>query len=108
VSAPAGGNALSTDFDLMRSVAAAIDTRNEEIRAALQAFIGRMSGVPQSVWGGLAASRFKDVVHRWNAESMKLHQALHGIAEAIRYNEVALRDAAEDHALHIGAAAGDL
>jgi WXG100 family type VII secretion target len=108
VSAPAGGNALSTDFDLMRSVAAAIDTRNEEIRAALQAFIGRMSGVPQSVWGGMAASRFKDVVHRWNAESMKLHQALHGIAEAIRYNEVALRDAAEDHALHIGAAAGDL
>jgi hypothetical protein len=39
---------------------------------------------------------------------MKLHQALHGIAEAIRYNEVALRDAAEDHALHIGAAAGNL
>lgn len=108
VSAPTGGNALSTDFDLMRSVAAAIDTRNEEIRAGLQAFIGRMSGVPQSVWGGMAASRFKDVVHRWNAESMKLHQALHGIAETIRYNEVALRDAAEDHALHIGAAAGNL
>jgi WXG100 family type VII secretion target len=108
VSAPAGGNALSTDFDLMRSVAATIDTRNEEIRAALQAFIGRMSGVPQSVWGGTAASRFKDVVHRWNAESMKLHQALQGIAETIRYNEVALRDAADSHAAHIGSAAGNL
>jgi hypothetical protein len=33
---------------------------------------------------------------------------LHGIAETIRYNEVALRDAAENHAVHIGAAAGDL
>ncbi len=44
MSTPTGGNALSTDFDLMRSVAAAIDTRNEEIRATLQAFIGRMSG----------------------------------------------------------------
>jgi WXG100 family type VII secretion target len=108
MSAPTGGNALSTDFDLMLSVAASIDTRNEEIRAALQAFIGRMSGVPHSVWGGLAASRFKDVVHRWNAESLKLHQALHGIAESIRYNEVTLRDAAENHALHIGTAAGNL
>jgi WXG100 family type VII secretion target len=108
VSAPTGGNALSTDFDAMRSVAAAIDARNEEIRSGLQAFIGRMTDVPQSVWGGLAASRFKDVVHRWNAESMKLHQALHGIAETIRYNEVELRDAAESHALHIGAAAGRL
>src|SRR5277367_4029647 len=46
VSTPTGGNALSTDFDLMRSVSAAIDTHNEEIRAALQAFIGRMSSVP--------------------------------------------------------------
>jgi WXG100 family type VII secretion target len=99
---------LSTDFDLMRSVAAAIDTRNEEIRAALQAFIGRMSSVPPSVWGGMAASRFKDVVHRWDSESMKLHHALHSIAETIRYNEVALRDAADDHARHIGAAAGSL
>jgi WXG100 family type VII secretion target len=103
-----GGSALSADFDLMRSVAAAIDTRNEEIRAALQAFIGRMSSVPQSVWGGMAASRFKDVVDRWNTESVKLHQALHSIAETIRYNEVTLRDAADDHARHIGAAAGSL
>ena len=108
VSTPPGGNALSTDFDLMRSVAAAIDTRNEEIRATLQSFIGRMIGVPPSIWGGMAALRFKDVVHRWNAESMKLHHALHGIAETIRYNEVALRDAADNHARHIGAAAGNL
>jgi len=108
VSTPTGGNALGTDFDLMRSVAASIDARNEEIRATLQSFIGRMSGVPASVWGGMAASRFRDVVHRWNAESMKLHHALQSIAETIRHNEVALRDAADDHALHIGAAAGNL
>jgi WXG100 family type VII secretion target len=108
VSTPTGGNALSTDFDLMRSVAGAIDTRNEEIRATLHSFIGRMSAVPQSVWGGMAASRFRDVVHRWNAESMKLHHALHSIAETIRYNEVTLRDAADNHAHHIGAAAGNL
>jgi WXG100 family type VII secretion target len=108
VSTPAGGNTLSTDFDLMRSVAAAIDTRNDEIRATLQAFIGRMSSVPPSVWGGNAAARFKDVVHRWNAESMKLHHALYSIAETIRCNEAALRDAADSHALHIGAAGGNL
>jgi WXG100 family type VII secretion target len=102
------GEALSADFDLMRSVAAAIDTHNEEIRASLQAFIGRIGSVPQSVWGGMAASRFKDVVHRWNSESMKLHHSLHSIAETIRYNEAALRDAADDHARHIGSAAGSL
>ena len=108
VSTPTGGNALGTDFDLMRSVAADIDARNEEIRATLQSFIGRMSGVPASVWGGMAASRFRDVVHRWNAESMKLHHALQSIAETIRHNEVALRDATDNHALHIGAVAGNL
>ena len=101
-------NTLSTDFDLMRSVAGAIDTRNEEIRTTLQAFIGRLSSVPPSVWGGTAAARFKDVVQRWNAESTKLHHALHGIAETIRHNEVALRESADSHAHHIGTAAADL
>ncbi|MGH3532958.1 MAG: WXG100 family type VII secretion target [Mycobacterium sp.] len=108
MSAPAGGNTLSTDLGLMRSVAATTDTRNEEIRAMLQSFIGRMSVVPQSVWGGVAAVRFKDVVDRWNAESMKLHRALHGIAETIRYNEVALREAADYHAHHIAGLGGNL
>lgn len=108
MNAPAGGNALSTDFDLMHSVAAAIDTRNEEIRATLHAFIGRMGSVPPSVWGGMAAARFKDVVQRWNAESMRLHHALHEIADTIRCNEAALREAAESHASHIGTAGGNL
>lgn len=92
----------------MRSVAGVIETRNEEIRTTLQAFISRMSSVPPSVWGGAAAERFKDVVQRWNTESMKLHHALHGIAETIRYNEAALREAADNHAHHIGAAGGNL
>jgi ESAT-6 family protein len=108
VSAPTGGNTLSTDFDLMRSVAACTDTRNEEIRAMLQAFIGRMSSVPPSVWGGVAAARFRDVVDRWNAESLKLHHALRGIAETIRYNESALREVADNHAHHIATAGGSL
>ncbi len=108
MSTPAGGNTLSADFDLMRSVAGGIETRNEEIRTTLHAFIGRMSNVPPSVWGGAAAARFKDVVHRWNAESMKLHQALHSIAETIRHNEAALREAAENHAHRIGSAGGNL
>jgi WXG100 family type VII secretion target len=108
VSTPTAGNTLSTDLDLMRSVAGVIDARNEEIRTTLQAFIGRIGSVPASVWGGAAAARFKDVVQRWNAESMKLHHALHGIAETIRYNEAALREAADNHAHHIGSAGGDL
>jgi WXG100 family type VII secretion target len=101
-------NTLSTDFDLMRSVASTTDTCNEEIRTMLQAFIGRMSSVPPSVWGGVAAIRFKDVLDRWNAESMKLHHALRGIAETIRYNESVLREAADNHAHHIATAGGNL
>jgi ESAT-6 family protein len=108
VSAPMGGNTLSADFDLMRSVAATTDTRNEEIRAMLQAFIGRISSVPPSVWGGVAAARFKGVVDRWNAESLQLHHALHCIAETIRYNESALREVADNHAHHIATAGGNL
>lgn len=103
---PAGANTLSTDFEVMHAVAAATDARNEEIRAMLQAFIGRMRGVPSTVWSGLAAARFQDVVDRWNTESVRLHRALQGIAETIRYNERTLRDAADNHSRGI-AAAGD-
>lgn len=67
----------------------------------LQAFIGRMSGVPPSVWGGLAAARFQDVVDRWNAESTRLYHVLHAIADTIRHNEAALREAGQIHACHI-------
>ncbi len=99
--APTGGS-LSTDFDLMTAVANQVDTRNEEIRAMLQSFIGAMASVPPSVWGGAAATRFKDVVDRWNAESMTLHAALGRIAETIRLNERTLREAADQHAHRIG------
>lgn len=101
-------NTLSADFSLMRSVAVATDARNEEIRAMLQGFIGRMESVPASVWGGLAATRFKDVVDRWNAESMRLYHVLHAIAETIRHNEATLREAGQSHAHHIAAASGNL
>ncbi|BBX98097.1 hypothetical protein MLAC_33910 [Mycobacterium lacus] len=103
-----GMSTLNTDFDLMRAVAAQTDARNEEIRALLQAFIGRMSSVPPSVWGGLAAARFKDVVERWNAESMRLYHVLRTIAETIRHNEGALREAGQNHARRIAAAGGNL
>jgi WXG100 family type VII secretion target len=101
---PAGG-ALATDFELMTAVAGKTDGRNEEIRAMLQSFIGRMGSVPPSVWGGVAASRFRDVVERWNTESMKLHAALQRIAETIRYNERTLREAGESHSHQIGSVA---
>jgi WXG100 family type VII secretion target len=105
---PAGGGALNTDFELMTAVAAKTDACNEEIRAMLQSFIGRMSTVPPTVWGGVAASRFRDVVDRWNAESLKLHAALQRIAETIRLNQQTLREATEHHSHQIGAVAGQL
>lgn len=104
---PAGG-ALNTDFDLMTAVAAETDAHNEEIRAMLQSFIARMTSVPPSVWGGVAATRFHDVVDRWNAESVKLHAALQRIAETIRLNQQTLREATESHSHQIGTVAGSL
>ena len=99
---------LSTDLDLMRSVAAATDSHNEEIRLLLQGFISRMDAVPPSVWGGPAAARFKEVVQRWNTESTKLSHALAGIAETIRHNERELRDATQSHAQRISDATAHL
>ena len=103
-----GGGPLATDFELMTAVAGKTDARNEEIRAMLQSFIGRMGSVPQSVWGGVAAVRFRDVVERWNAESLKLHSALQRIAETIRINERTLREAGESHSHQIGSVATNL
>jgi hypothetical protein len=63
---------ILADFELVTAVAGKTDARNEEVRAMLQSFIGRMGSVPPSAWGGVAATRFRDVVDRRNAESMKL------------------------------------
>ena len=104
----ANSDTLSTDVDLMRSVALTTDSRNEELRAMLQAFIGRMGAVPPSVWGGPAAARFKEVVDRWNVESMRLHRVLHDIADTIRHNAAALQDAAQQHAQRVAASGGHL
>lgn len=103
-----GGGALTTDFDVMSAVAGRIDARNEEVRAMLGSFIGQMSSVPPSVWGGAAATRFAGVVHRWNAESVTLHTALSRIAETMRHNETTLREAAEAHAQGISTIAASL
>jgi WXG100 family type VII secretion target len=93
--------ALNTDFGLMSTVAGKIDSRNEETGAMLRTFIGQMSNVPPSVWGGAAAVRFRDVVDRWNTESLALHQSLQRIAETIRFNERTLREAADQHSHRI-------
>lgn len=95
--------ALNTDFGLMSAVAGKIDGRNEEVRAMLRSFIGQMSTVPSSVWGGVAAARFRDVVDRWNTESLALHESLQRIAETIRLNERTLREAADQHSQRIAA-----
>src|SRR5258707_627398 len=105
---PIRAETLNTDALATRSVAGTTDTRNEEIRAMLQTFIGGMSSVPSSVWGGPAAARFKDVVDRWNAESLRLYHVLHTIADTIRHNEAMLQEAGQNHAHHIGAAGGNL
>ena len=89
--------ALNTDFGLMSTVAGKIDGCNEETGAMLRTFIGKMSNVPPSVWGGAAAARFRVVVDRWNTESLALHQSLQRIAETIRFNERTLREAADQH-----------
>ncbi|OMC00094.1 type VII secretion protein EsxU [Mycobacterium sp. NS-7484] len=94
---------LGTDFDVMTSVAGRIDVLNDDVRAMLSTFIGRMSSVPPSVWGGVAAARFRDVVDRWNSESLTLHTTLGRIAETIRANERTLRAAVDSHAQRLGA-----
>ncbi len=96
---------LTADFDLMRAVAATTDGRNDELRTLLAGFITRMRAVPPTVWSGLAAARFQEVVDRWNTESVRLHAALADIAETIRGSEHTLREAAAAHSRQIDATA---
>ncbi|UXA20579.1 WXG100 family type VII secretion target [Mycobacterium sp. SMC-4] len=105
---PSGAAALTTDLDLMAAVAGQTDARNEELRAMLGSFIAAMNSVPASVWGGVAAARFREVVERWNGESVKLHAALARIAETIRDNERMLREVGESHSQRIGSVAAGL
>lgn len=105
---PKPGDGLTTDFALMSRAAAVTDTRAGEIRALLHTFITRMTSVPPSVWSGTAATTFKNVVDRWNTESVRLCAALDAIAETIRANERALQAATQQHAHDVAAAAGEL
>ena len=104
---PASG-ALNTDFELMAAVAGKIDVRNDEVRAMLRAFIAQMTSVPTAVWGGVAAARFKEVVDRWDAESMRLYAALQRSAETMRQNERILREVADAHSHDITATTSTL
>lgn len=99
---------LGTDFAVMTSVAHKIDLVNDDTRAMLQTFIGHMSSVPPSVWGGTAAARFSEVVDRWNRESVTLHTSLAHIAETIRANERTLRASVDGHTHRLGAVGGNL
>ncbi len=99
---------LTTDFALMRDVAMVTEARSAEIRAMLQAFIGRLGAVPASVWSGPAAVRFREVVDRWNAESAQLCHALDAIAATVRANERVLHDAALAHEQRIGTVGADV
>ncbi len=99
---------LTTDFALMRDVAAITEGRAGEIRGMLQGFIGRVGSVPASVWSGPAAVRFREVVDRWNAESARLCRALESIAAVVRANERVLHDAALTHEHMIGAVGADV
>lgn len=104
---PASG-ALTTDFEMMTAVAGRIDVRNDELRSMLRAFMGRMTGVPTAVWGGAAAARFREVVDRWDAESLTLYAALQRISENIRANERTLREVADAHSHAIAVTGGTL
>jgi WXG100 family type VII secretion target len=97
-------SSLNADFGLMSAVAGKIDARNDETTAMLRTFIGQMTSVPPSVWGGVAAARFREVVDRWNTESLALHESLRRIAETIRLNERTLREAADQHSHRIATA----
>ena len=104
---PASG-ALTTDLEMMAAVATTIDTRNDEMRALLKTFMGRVACVPAEVWGGAAALRFREVIERWDAESLKLYASLQRIAETIRMNERTLREVADAHSHSITATGGTL
>ena len=76
-------------FGLIVGANLILQVRNDELRAMLRAFIGQMTTLPSNVWGGVAATRFKEVVDRWDAESTRLHRpARLRRSERLRSSEV--------------------
>jgi len=90
---PAARDTLSTDFALMAQAAAATDARSTEVRGLLHTFIARMTAVPPTVWSGASAVVFRDVVDRWNSESMRLCAALDGIEQKLKQLKLSIRNA---------------
>src|SRR5437879_2338557 len=109
----AGGGPLTTDFELMSAVAAKTDSRNEEIRAMLQSFIGRMTSVStsarlnaaldelraqiaplQQVWTREAAEAYRVEQTRWEQATAALNEILFNLGNAVRdgSDEVAATD----------------
>ena len=94
-----GSGRLTTDFALMRDVAAATDERSAEIRAMLGGFIARVGAVPGI---GVERSGRGAVPRRRRPGGMRSRpetvlRALDDIAATIRTNERLLHEAALAH-----------
>lgn len=75
-----------TELPTMQQSASRVLDVNGQIQSDLSSLMSRLEPLLSS-WQGEASGSFSTVKERWNANAVKLNNALRGIAETLQANE---------------------
>lgn len=100
--------ALTFTPDQINSMATKVDDYNQQIQGELKRFKGHADSIAHTAWQGDAYKSYVDVVSRWDADAIKLQNALSQIADNMRANSKSLAEESEKHAHGIQSAANGL
>jgi len=100
-------DAYSTEFAVMQKAAQSVQQTVEEIGAEMRSLESALAPVA-SAWKGSAASAFQQLMERFQADGVKLTQALQAIGEALGSNTTNYSQVEEQNASAIAKLLGGL
>lgn len=74
---------FGTETDQMVATAAQIDQVSQSVAGQLQQLMNQIEPLGAE-WKGLAANAFQNLIQRWNADAVKLTQALSEISDMMK------------------------
>ncbi|MDG3010015.1 WXG100 family type VII secretion target [Rhodococcus sp. D2-41] len=96
--------ATQSDMDIAARHVADV---NQQVQGELKALQGKLEML-QGSWVGISATEFHNIMERYQADSMKLSQALESISENIKANGSKFQESVEEHARILRSAGGGL
>lgn len=98
---------FNTNIGVMDTAAGRVDTVNDEITGLLRKVADSVDALSGTVWTGAGQARFAVIMSNWQQQSIKLNDALSGIAQTLRSNSSFLDSADQDSAAQLSRVAAN-